>query len=438
MTRPKPSDRALLPKGMATLLPEAAADRRRLERAAVHVFRSWGYEEVITPLFEYLDVIAPGLGPGVIDKAYTVADRGTGRMMVLRPDMTPQVARMAATLLRDAPRPMRLCYGANVFRYEDEHAGHEREIFQLGAELIGPSHPSADAEIVALAMEVLHQLGLTGAKVAIGHVGLFRAWLSETGTSPERVPLLEEAVVKKDRTSLVELLVQDGQRPSDAARLAGFLDLIGEEDVLDRAAEIVDSPPAREALAALREVIRQVGFYGLSKSVILDLAEIRGREYYSGLIFELFAEGVGYEVGRGGRYDDLIGRFGPPGPSTGFAVHLERVQQALNHVSASAPYGAVDVLLAAPSPDRAVVRLAAELRRRGVRVTVWLEETPPSVAAEHARAMKIPWIVERGTTSAKIVLTETKTLRLRRMSPAGVAAAVLARRKAGQDADRFV
>jgi len=276
MTRVKASDRALLPKGMATLLPEAAADRRRLERAAFDVFRSWGYEEVITPLFEYLDVIAPGLGPGVVDKAYTVADRGTGRMMVLRPDMTPQVARMSATLLRDAPRPMRLCYGANVFRYEDEHAGHEREIFQLGAELIGPSHPSADAEIVALAMEVLHRFGLTGAKVAIGHVGLFRAWLSETGASPERASHLEEAVIKKDRTRVVELLVQGGHPHADAARLAGFLDLIGEANVLDRAAEVVDNPLARQALAALREVIRQVGFYGWSKSVILDLAEIRG------------------------------------------------------------------------------------------------------------------------------------------------------------------
>jgi len=436
MTRPKPSDRALLPKGMATLLPEAAADRRRLERAAFDVFRSWGYEEVITPLFEYLDVIAPGLGPGVVDKAYTVADRGTGRMMVLRPDMTPQVARMSATLLRDAPRPMRLCYGANVFRYEDEHAGHEREIFQLGAELIGPSHPSADAEIVALAMEVLHRFGLTGAKVAIGHVGLFRAWLSETGASPERASHLEEAVIKKDRTRVVELLVQGGHPHADAARLAGFLDLIGEANVLDRAAEVVDNPLARQALAALREVIRQVGFYGWSKSVILDLAEIRGREYYSGLIFELFAEGVGYEVGRGGRYDDLIGRFGPPCPSTGFAVHLERMQQALNHVSASEPYGAVDVLLAAPSPDRAVVRVAEELRRRGVRVTLRLEETPPSVTADHARALKIPWIVELGPTSTKIVLTETKTLRSRRLSPAGVATAVLARRATGQGADR--
>ncbi len=124
VTRPKPSERAQLPKGMATLLPAAAAVRQRLERTALDAFKSWGYEEIITPLFEYLDVITPGLGPGLVEKVYTVADRSSGRVMVLRPDITPQIARMAATVLRGAQRPLRLCYGANVFRYEDEHAGH--------------------------------------------------------------------------------------------------------------------------------------------------------------------------------------------------------------------------------------------------------------------------------------------------------------------------
>jgi len=435
MTRPKTSDRALLPKGMATLLPEATAVRRRLEHAAFSVLRSWGYEEVVTPLFEYLDVIAPGLGPGLIEKAYTVADRGTGRVMVLRPDVTPQVARMAATLLRDAPRPMRLCYGANVFRYEDEHAGHEREIVQIGAELIGPSNPSADAEIVALAMEVLGRFGLPGATVAMGHVGFFQGWLAATGASPEGAALLEEAVAKKDRTRVADLLRRDGHGESGAARLAGLLDLIGGEEVLDRAAAVVDHPTAREALGVLRDVVRLMRCYGLSKSIVLDLAEIRGRAYYSGLIFELFAEGVGYEVGRGGRYDALIGRFGPSCPSTGFAVHLERLQQALDRVGSEAAYGASDVLLAA-APDRAAIRIARELRRLGLRVTPWTEEASRPAAVDYARALNIAWIVEPGSnghgvgdrTAAKVVLTEIRTMRSRRLSTAAAASAVLARR----------
>ena len=222
MTRPKPAERSLLPKGMATLLPADAAVRRGLERIALETFRRWGYEEIITPLFEYLDVITPGLGPGLVDKMYTVADRSTGRPMVLRPDVTPQIARMAATVLRSAPRPLRLCYGANVFRYEDEHAGHEREIFQLGAELIGPSDPSTDAEIVALAVDVLGRFGLPGATVAVGHVGFFRGWLEAAGASGERAAQMEDAVAKKDRSGLVALLQENGHGRPAAERLAGL------------------------------------------------------------------------------------------------------------------------------------------------------------------------------------------------------------------------
>jgi ATP phosphoribosyltransferase regulatory subunit len=159
----------------------------------------------------------------------------------------------------------------------------------------------------------------------------------------------------------------------------------------------------------------------------LDLAEIRGRAYYSGLIFELFAEGVGYEVGRGGRYDALIGRFGPPCPSTGFAVHLERLQQALDRVGSEAAYGASDVLLAA-APDRASIRIARALRRLGLRVAPWTEEASRPAAADYARALNIAWIVEPGPTATKVVLTETRTMRSRRLSTAAAASAVLARR----------
>jgi ATP phosphoribosyltransferase regulatory subunit len=193
---------------------------------------------------------------------------------------------------------------------------------------------------------------------------------------------------------------------------------------------VVDTPPAREALGALREVVRQARHYDLSKSIVLDLAEIRGREYYSGLIFELFADGVGYEVGRGGRYDDLIGRFGPAGPSTGFAVHLERVQQGLTRVSAERRSGAADVLVAA-GPDRAAIRLARELRRRSLRVIVRTESESLTASAEHARALNIPWIIQPGPTAANVVLTNAATVRSRRLSPAAAVAAVVAQRAVG-------
>ncbi len=422
MTRPKPTERALLPKGMATLLPAAAAARRRLERTALDTFRRWGYEEIVTPLFEYFDVITPGLGPGLADKVYTVADRSTGRVMVLRPDITPQIARMAATVLRDAPRPLRLCYGANVFRYEDEHAGHEREIFQLGAELIGPSDPSADAEMVALAVDVLARFGLPGATVAVGHVGFFHGWLTEVSASPELAQALEDAVAKKERGRVVTLLMNSGHTRAAAARLAGLLDLMGSEAVLARATAVVDNPPARDAVAALREIARQARYYGITKSLVFDLAEIRGREYYSGLIFELFADGVGYEVGRGGRYDHLIGRFGPSSPSTGFAIHLERLQQGLDRTMAQAPVALINGLVVATDGSGNAIRLARDLRRAGLPVAMWTERGREPV--EYARAAGIPWVVAPGATRNRVTLISTQSGRTKQLSVAACVAAL--------------
>jgi ATP phosphoribosyltransferase regulatory subunit len=416
----------MLPKGMATLLPAAAAVRQRLERTALDVFKSWGYEEIITPLFEYMDVITPGLGPGLVEKVYTVADRSSGRVMVLRPDITPQIARMAATVLRGAPRPLRLCYGANVIRYEDEHAGHEREIFQLGAELIGPSAPSADAEVLALAVDVLDRFGLSGATVAVGHVGFFRGWLAAADASPELAQQLEDAVAKKERNRVIDLLTGGGHTRAAATRLAGLFDLMGPESVLTRALSVVDSALARDAVASLRETARQARDYGMAKSLVFDLAEIRGQEYYSGLIFELFADGVGYEVGRGGRYDDLIGRYGSPEPSTGFAIHLERLQQGLDRTQTRPSVTSVQALVLANGGSRGAIRLARDLRGAGLSVAMWNEDG--RAPEEYARAIRIPWMVAPGPSSNVVTLTSTQSGRSRRLSVAACATFLSRRR----------
>jgi ATP phosphoribosyltransferase regulatory subunit len=413
MTRVKPTDRSLLPKGMATLLPADAAVRRRLERSAFDVFRSWGYEEIIPPLFEYLDVITPGLGPGLVDKTYTVADRSTGRLMVLRPDVTPQIARMAATVLRDAPKPLRLCYGANVFRYEDEHAGHEREIFQLGAELIGPSDPSADAEVLAVAVDLLDRFGVKGATAVVGHVGFFVGWLGEADLTPDRAHELEEAVAKKDRSGVIALLVAGGRSRAAAIRLAGLLDLIGAADVLDRAAAVVDNAPARNAIASLRAIAIQAREYGIADALVFDLAEIRGREYYSGLIFDLFADGVGYEIGRGGRYDDLIGRFGAQTPSTGFAIHVERLQQSLGPSTERPSTAPLDALVIGSNSTRNAIRLAGRLRRAGLRIALWTE--PDGEPLTYAKRSGISWLLAPGPSGDRVSMTSTTTARIKRV-----------------------
>jgi ATP phosphoribosyltransferase regulatory subunit len=329
---------------------------------------------------------------------------------------------MAATVLRDAPKPLRLCYGANVFRYEDEHAGHEREIFQLGAELIGPSDPSSDAEVLAVAVDLLDRFGVKGATVAVGHVGFFLGWLAEADPSFDRAHDLEEAVAKKDRSGVISLLVAGGRSRAAAVRLAGLLDLIGSTDVLDRAAAVVDNQPARDAIASLRDIARQAREYGIADSLVFDLAEIRGREYYSGLIFDLFADGVGYEIGRGGRYDDLIGRFGPQTPSTGFAIHVERLQQSLGRTTERPQTASVDALVVALNGAKDAIRLAGRLRRAGFRIALWTAADVEPLA--YAKRSGIPWLLAPGPTRDRVAMTSTTTARIKRVGVDACAAAL--------------
>ena len=333
MTRAKQQPRAMSPVGVASLLPARARLQRRLEQQAIDHFAKQGYDEVIPPLVEYLDVMAPALGGGLAERAYTFADRATGRLMVLRPDVTPQIARMVAQLLAGQPGPLRLCYRATVFRHEEAHAGRDREVVQIGAELIGPSNAEADAEIVTLALSTLEQLGVTGCRVALGHPGIFDGLLEGLLLPEPAVRELRDALARRDRSELMALA-----RPllpaGTVKQLEVLLDSIGQPDVLARARRRLqldgDGKLAR-AIRQLAAVCTRVEAAGYGPALLVDLGEVRGFDYYTGLVFDLYAEGIGYEIGGGGRYDHLIGRFGADRPSTGFALYATPLLQLMVH-----------------------------------------------------------------------------------------------------------
>jgi len=325
--------KTLIPKGVATLLPEGAARRRAIERVILDLFSQRGYQEVITPLFEYLDVFSLGVGESILDRAYKFVDRATGRMMVLRPDVTPQIARIAATLMGDQPKPLRLCYAANVFRHEEEHAGREREIFQVGGELIGLSDVEADAEMITLAIEILKKVGLKSFKVSLGQMAYTRGILESFKSSPEFFQKVLHSVAKKEASQLEELLRKGKVNPKKRRQILTLLELFGGEAVFRKASLLTDYPPCRSALKRLKAVYKILKSAGYQDHLLIDLGEVRGFGYYTGTIFEIFAEGHGSELGGGGRYDQLLEKFGAAAPSTGFALHIERIQTALDSAS---------------------------------------------------------------------------------------------------------
>ncbi len=377
----------MLPKGMATFLPEAAFEKRRIEDIVLNLFASWGYREVIPPSFEYLDVITLGMGEELIEKGYKFVDRTNGRLMVLRPDITPQIARMAAMLMSDVPKPLRLCYRANVFRHEEEHAGRSRELFQMGGELIGTEGPEGDAEMITIAIRSIEALGLKDFKVSLGQVGFFNGLISELDFPAGLQKQIHSAIIRRDQARLDEVMDEWSVPRHRVRKISRILSLFGEEEVLEKAYLISDSPRCRNAVARLKDVYRILVAEGWGKKLLIDLAEVRGSDYYTGILFEVFSGQVGVPLGRGGRYDTLVGKFGEDCPATGFAFNVDRLQEALEKSGNGEGNSSGDVLLL--GSNRELPRLfktASLLRSRGLRVI------------QQADGLEIPEVLKRAQT----------------------------------------
>ncbi|HMK24209.1 MAG TPA: ATP phosphoribosyltransferase regulatory subunit, partial [Terriglobales bacterium] len=226
---------------------------------------------------------------------------------------------------------LRLSYRTTVFRNEPEHAGRDREIFQVGAELIGADDATADSEIITVLIECLRLVGIRTFKISLGHVGFFKRLLVQAGLSPDGQKRAEAAAARKDLPRLREILDLERVTKSSARAILEAPELCGQTDTLSRARELAgQDKPLLQSLDRLSKVYQLLCSAGLQKVLFLDLGEFRGFEYYDGVVFDVFAEGVGVELGGGGRYDHLIGRFGRNIPSTGFALNVDRIFQAVN------------------------------------------------------------------------------------------------------------
>ena len=368
-------ERSLVPVGMATILPEAAQEVRRLEARLLAQIDQWGYDEVILPTFEYLDVLAPGLESEIIEKCYKFPDRTTGRILLLRPDATAQIARTVAMGMMGTRLPLRLSYRATVFRYEPEHAGRDREIFQVGAELIGADQATADIEIISLLIECLRRVGLRSFKISLGHVGFFKGLLIRAGLSPEGQKRAEQAAARKDLPWLADILAKERVAKPLAAAILEAPELCGQAEVLDRGRALAGGEKSLlKALDRLTQVYQSLCAAGYEDSMFLDLGEFRGFDYYDGVVFDVFAEGIGVELGGGGRYDHLIGRFGRDLPSTGFALNVDRLFRGLGLSRQRVDEASGDILLVASQESADTLALLArrlrQVKRRVVQEVV--------------------------------------------------------------------
>jgi ATP phosphoribosyltransferase regulatory subunit len=329
----QPLDRQL-PHGVADLFFNDAARKRAVERTLADTFARWGYSEIIPPMFEYYESLAAEAGPQLREEMYRFFDRD-GRTLALRADFTIPTARIVGTKLYDRAMPLRFFYVGSAFRYEEPQAGVRREFTQAGIELIGANTADADAEAVALAMTALRAIGLEDFRFTLGTSAYVQASIGDLALSEADDLALREAIRRKNTPALVRLLESfDLDAPRKRA-LAQLPTLWGGVDMLDLAICVNDQ--ARAAVGHLREVVARLAQFGLQEFVTLDLAENRGMEYYTGIMFEGFVRGLGFAVASGGRYDNLIAHFGHAIPAVGFAIGVERALMALKPRASVAP-----------------------------------------------------------------------------------------------------
>ena len=403
---PRTVQQTQLPKGAKIYLPDEAAQKRRVEAELWSVFRKWGYREIVTPAYEYFDVLSQGTDQELQERMFKMVDRESGRLLALRADVTPQIARIVATRMREEPKPLRLAYVTNVFRYDEPHVGRYREFYQAGVELVGLPNPEGDAELIAMTVEGLRALGLERFQLDVGQADFFRGILEDLGLDEARAGELRSALGKKDVSALERIVAGLGAPAAVGELLLALPVLYGRADVLDRAERLVKNPRSEAALKNLSEVYRLLTLYGLADSVLLDLGEVSGFDYYSGVHFEAYVSGLGAPLAGGGRYDHMLARFGYDCPATGFAFEVGRVLLAMESQGAAVP---------PPGPDFFVIDFTAE-KTRALALSRRLRDLGAAVARDilsrglddslaYAREQRARWalvIGEPGTDAEQV------------------------------------
>jgi ATP phosphoribosyltransferase regulatory subunit len=312
--------RWLLPEHVEDVLPAEAAKIEALRRALLDLFASWGFELVMPPLLEYLDSLLTGTGHDLDLRTFKLVDQLSGKMMGVRADITPQVARIDAHLLnRDSVT--RLCYCGSVLHTRPASLAATREPIQIGAEIYGHAGVESDLEIQRLLARSLEIAGVRGARIDIGHVAVFRALVRAAGIGEQAEGDLFEALQRKDVPALRELTKKLDAKTRAALQL--LPELYGGAEVIELAArKLPDLPALRKALATLRTLARDCAV-----PASFDLAELRGYHYHSGVVFDAYCNGSDAPVlvARGGRYDEVGRAFGRPRAATGFSIGLREL-----------------------------------------------------------------------------------------------------------------
>lgn len=317
------------PEGVRDIYNEECARKLFVENKVHSVVKSYGFNDVQAPTFEYFDIFNKERGSVASKEMFKFFDR-EGNTMVLRPDMTPQIARIAAKYFGQENDSIKLCYKAKKFINCSSYQGRLKETTEVGAELIGDSSIDADAEVIVLLVESLLASGLTEFQVEIGHIKYFRGLVEEAGLDRAAEDEILEMIKNKNYFGLEELIDQHNIEKSLGEAFLQLPQMFGSIDILDKAYALTTNETARKAINHLKELYEILKIYGVEKYVTFDLGMLNKLRYYTGIMFQAFTYGTGEYIASGGRYDKLMRQFGEDKPAIGFSITVDYLLVALN------------------------------------------------------------------------------------------------------------
>lgn len=352
------------PLGMRDTLPELYEKKHRIRSLMEDVIKQWGYSFIETPTLEYHETV--GAASAILDQQlFKLLDR-EGHTLVLRPDMTAPIARVAASKLLNEDLPLRIAYSANVFRAQQREGGRPAEFEQIGIELINDETVSSDGEAIALLVSALKETGLADFQLSIGHVAFVQELFLQILGTEERANALRRFLYEKNYVGYREHVNSLALSSIDKQRLLGLLELRGGEEVIGKALDLVENERGKTAILQLKELAEVINDYGKQDKVKFDLTLVSHMSYYTGILFEVYAGNVGFPIGNGGRYG-LLEKFGKKASATGFAVRLDHLLEALGGLVEKEP---VHCIFFSQERRREAFELAKKMHQDGKRAVL--------------------------------------------------------------------
>lgn len=356
------------PVGVRDIYGDEYQSKLFLEQQIHAIFKSYGYYDIQTPVFEFFDIFSKERGSVASKNLYKFFDR-EGNTLVLRPDMTPSIARSAAKYYMEEKMPIRLCYLGSAFINNSEYQGKLKEFTQMGCELIGDNSSDCDAELIAMVIEALNASNLTEFQIEIGQADFFRGIVEEARLDEETIEELRELLENKKYFGIDDVL--SGTAISEKTRniFHQFPELFGSVDMIERARTFTTNKKSLQALDRLEKIYHLLKIYGYEKYISFDLSMLSMYQYYTGVVFKGYTYGTGDAIVTGGRYDNLLAQFGKEAPAIGFAVNVDGLHLALNRQHlASVPDRKIVLMIYPCEQKQTAIRESQKLREHGTDV----------------------------------------------------------------------